>query len=231
MSKKKNMYRLWPNIYDIQSAKEAMMQGIIAVGFLTFLTAIFTTATIIGYEIPKGFGIDAMLNAIIFVFIGWGIHKKSRVATFSGFGLYVVERIYMLTIYGFRNPIIAFLITLMFFNSIRGAIAYHNYRKSKIITRNVIILNSLALLYSIVVTVPFTIRIFVMNPMDILSIEGNLVYTLTGFLAITTYILTVARLMPFTKNKLMVEFSLSENSAISESIDEEQLTETMLDKS
>lgn len=230
MLKKKKKYGLWPSIHDIDSTKDAIKQGTIASGLIAIVTAIFATASVLGYEIIDGFSFEAIFDALIFTVIGWGIHKKSRAAALSGLFIYVVERLYMWSNYGLKNPIIAFFITLMFINSIRGTISYHDYRKSKILTKNVFILNLLALLYSIIILILLAIVAFVVSPQGALSTDGELIYILILSMAFITYSLTLDRLMPFTKNKFMVEFSLPEEAMVSDSYNGDGLEEAPAEK-
>ena len=71
----------------------------------------------------------ALVDAFLFIVIGWGIYKMNRFASVAGLVLYFIERIDMWSKYGFKLHAIVIFFSLMFINSIRGTFSYHNFLK------------------------------------------------------------------------------------------------------
>jgi hypothetical protein len=126
MSFNKNLEWFWPSITDAISAKKASKHGVWACTWCAAATLLFVVLSI--FEISlSNFDISASFDAFLFILIGWGIFKMNRVAAVAGLVLYILERAYMWSEYGSKNPAIAIIVTLMFINSIRGIFLYHKY--------------------------------------------------------------------------------------------------------
>jgi hypothetical protein len=229
-TKKKKRFGIWPDIYDLQSAKDAMKEGIIVCAVISAVSIGLAIASQFGFKF-LGFDLSAILDGILFLLIGLGIYKKSRVASALGFALYIIERIFMWAEYGGpRNIVIAFVIVIVLITSMRGTSFYHELRKSYVIKRNVIILNLLALLYSIIIfcAVSFiAIYFFPLTFAELINgevvVKDELFILNSGSFAIT-YIITLMRVMPFTRKREIVYYKLSEedvkNVEVYEVVDE-----------
>ena len=130
MTLPKRLEWIWPSIVDSTSAQKASKQGLWASAWCAGATIIFVVLSRLGIQMFN-FDMWALFDAFLFIVIGWGIHKMNRIASISGFVLYLLERISMWTEYGLKNPAIVIIISLMFINAIRGTFAYHKFSKEK----------------------------------------------------------------------------------------------------
>lgn len=121
---------IWPSIVDTTSAQKASKQGLWASAWCAGATIFFVVLARLGSQMFN-FDMWALLDAFLFIAIGWGIYKMNRIAAIAGLALYILERISMWSEHGPKNPAIAIFITLMFINSIRGIFAYHKFTKAQ----------------------------------------------------------------------------------------------------
>ena len=130
MAYRKKIEWIWPCITDTISAGNAAKQGFWACTYCAGATLLFVVLSVFGISL---FGFDkwALLDALLFIVIGWGIYKMNRFAAIAGLALYIIERAVMWSEYGPKNPVMAIIITLMFTNSLRGIFAYHRYTKEQ----------------------------------------------------------------------------------------------------
>jgi hypothetical protein len=205
---------LWPDIYDIKSAKKAIAYGTGAAVFLAIFNFIYS------FFLVKNLNFLQILGALFYVIIAWGIHKRSRSAASLGLGIYFLERIIIWFNSDFKMSMmglsIIFFTTLFLIGSIRGTIAYHVIVKSKTILRNIVIKNLLALLYSSISSI---LLVFVTSIADFgknysFNSESDIMRALLLSLFMIIYLLTVGGFMPFTKNRQMVIFPASENEEV-----------------
>ena len=130
---------IWPTIDDEESARKAIRQGISAsiwVAAATAFIVILGMATNSKQADPNSqvgaiisAGPFAFIDALVFAIIGWRIHKNSLSAAVLGLIFYLLERIDMwTTTVGGKNPVVAFFITMMFVNSVRGTFALRQMR-------------------------------------------------------------------------------------------------------
>jgi len=129
-----------------------------------------------------------------------------RTEVIAGLSLYVIGRIVAWSYYGrITGHILAAILTLLFINPIRGTFKYHNIINSRILFRNVIILNSLRLIYSLIALITLFEVSEIGGYIETMSDElGGLIIMSLVFIA---YCLTLMRFMPFTKNRAMVDCS------------------------
>lgn len=121
---------IWPSVVDITAAKKASKQGLWASTWCAGATIVFVVLAQFGVQMFN-FDLWALLDAFLFIIIGWGIYKMNRIAAVAGLLLYILERISMWSEHGSKNPAMAIIITLMFINSIRGIFAYHKMNKEQ----------------------------------------------------------------------------------------------------
>ncbi|HAK87589.1 MAG TPA: hypothetical protein DHV16_09260 [Nitrospiraceae bacterium] len=131
MALPKNIEWIWPSIVDTTTAQKASKQGLWASAWCAGATIVFVVLAQFGSQMFN-FDSSALLDAFLFIIIGWGIYKMNRIAAVAGLALYIIERLYMWSASGPKNPAIAIFITLMFINSIRGIFAYHKIKKAQI---------------------------------------------------------------------------------------------------
>jgi hypothetical protein len=119
---------IWPSITDTISAEKASKQGLWACAWCAGATLLFVVLSAFGISL-LGFDMWALIDALLFILIGWGIYKMNRFAANAGLALYIIERAAMWSEYGPNNPVMAIVITLMFINSVRGIFAHHRYAR------------------------------------------------------------------------------------------------------
>ena len=128
MADNKKFNWLWPYITDTETAQKASQQGYWACIFCAAATILLVAINYFGTNLLN-FTPWALLDAFLFIIIGWGIFKMNRFAAVAGLALYIIERISMWAEHGPKNFVMAIIITLMFINSVRGVFAYNKYLK------------------------------------------------------------------------------------------------------
>ena len=108
---------IWPTIVDTTTAQKASKQGLWASAWCAGATIVFVVLAQLGTQMFN-FDMWALLDAFLFIVIGWGIYKMNRIAAVAGLVLYIIERLSMWSEQGPKNAAIAIFITLMFINSI-----------------------------------------------------------------------------------------------------------------
>ena len=121
--KNRNWY--WPDVSDLDGAKAAARYGMWCAIFVACVTTFVVFLGSFGVSI---FGVktSALLDALLFAGIAYGLSRYSRFAAVAGFALFVLEKIYMLLHTGniLSVGVVGVLIALGLFNSIRGTFAY-----------------------------------------------------------------------------------------------------------
>jgi len=115
----------WPDVSELESAKEAARVGMWCAVFVAGVTTIFALLAIFGTSI-MGIKGQALLDAALFAGIAYGISRYSRFAAVAGFLLYVLEKVYMLATTGsfLSVGVLGVIVALGFLNSVRGTFAY-----------------------------------------------------------------------------------------------------------
>ncbi len=196
----------WPKITGLESARRAARQGVWAAMITVVTTSVFVILAHLGVPIFD-IGIEALVDAALFLIIAWGIHRMSRTAAVGGLGLYLLEQIHMWSEHGPKGLPLVAILALMYINAIRGAFQYHKILHSRLNIRNVFILNALGLLYSSAVFVMTAIVLVIVGVagVDIKAIdEQSLGYVIISGMVVA-YVLTLLRRMPFTKARVMFE--------------------------
>jgi hypothetical protein len=215
---KKKGSKIWPDIYDLQSAKDAMMHGMFASGILaTILIGIFVISL---FQLKfLTLNLTIVGSGILFLSIVLGIYKRSRVVPILGLAIYIIDRIYGLSFsksVGIGTLFISIIVVLCLIASIRGVVFYHKLRKSHIINKNVIILNLLAILYSIIALFAATFPAAFFFPSQFLEVnDGDWLFkdelAVLGFCSFAiTYILSLMKVLPLTKKIETVYYEISE---------------------
>ena len=113
--------KFWMEITDQATARKAAMQGVVASGFVSVVTAIVSIGGWLGA------GVASLVDSVLFAIVGFGIYKMSRAAAVIGLVLYLVERAYAMTQgHGGKVSFVVIFVTLCFIHSIRGTFAYHD---------------------------------------------------------------------------------------------------------
>ncbi len=121
---------MFKKITDAETAKKLAKEGAIGSVFIAIITAIAVVISINGTDI---YGMDywAFFDVAIFIIIGLGIYKMSRIAAVLGFIFYVAEQVNMMASYGTRPSFLMIVFVITYINAIRGTFAYHKYEKQQ----------------------------------------------------------------------------------------------------
>ncbi|NJO79148.1 MAG: hypothetical protein HC827_11930 [Cyanobacteria bacterium RM1_2_2] len=139
MSTTRKRNGFWDKIDSLETARQAANQGVWAAGLVAAITTGLILVSMAMGEVPEGMpaiNAWAFWDVGLFVAIGWGIRKMSRVAAVAGLVLYILEQVVM----RISNPALStsgFFVTglliLAFTNAIRGTFAYHAFRTGKLV--------------------------------------------------------------------------------------------------
>jgi hypothetical protein len=115
---------LWPDVSDLVAAETAARNGMYASFFVVGVTALFALLNVTNRA--------ALIDAALFVAIGIGIRKMSRIAAVAGLILYVSEQ--LMSIAQGRigaNIIMAVIFTGVFLSAVRAAFKYRGLRTNE----------------------------------------------------------------------------------------------------
>ncbi len=122
------MNNLWPDTSHLDGATTAARNGLWAACFV----AIATAGLALYSEFVRPlliFDIWGLLDSFLFAVTAFGIWRMSRIAAIFGLTLYLGEQWYQWTTDGVGNIIVAFPLTLMFVNGVRGTVAFHRFNR------------------------------------------------------------------------------------------------------
>ncbi|HTP69110.1 MAG TPA: hypothetical protein VMJ35_09425 [Dongiaceae bacterium] len=115
----------WPDVSTLEGAKEAARIGMWYAVFVAGVTTLFVLLAIFGVSL-MGTKPAALVDALLFVGVAYGLFRNSRFAAVAGLVLFVFEKVYMLVKTGsvLSVGVLGVIITLGFVNSVRGTFAY-----------------------------------------------------------------------------------------------------------
>jgi len=118
----------WPDVSNLDGAKAAARGGMWCAIIVASITALVVLIVTLFKVSILGVNAAALLDALLFAGIAYGLSRYSRLAAVAGFSLFVLEKIYMLVTTGniLSVGVLGIIIGLGFFNSIRGTFAYCN---------------------------------------------------------------------------------------------------------
>ncbi len=116
---------LLPEVEGAEAAKKAAKGGMWAAFFVAGVTTLFAILAMNGTTPVAGINGAALLDAAVFIGIGIGIGRLSRIAAVAGLVIYIAERLYMMSLNGPAGLWMTIALTLVFINSVRGTFAYH----------------------------------------------------------------------------------------------------------
>jgi len=124
------MQSFWPKITDVESAKAASRAGVAGAGIVVVVTLAFVVWGLLRGSPVANIGIAALIDAGLFLLIGFGIYRMSRVAAVAGLILYLVELWFTLKTGGTSaNVVLPIIIILAFLGGIRGTFGYHKHKR------------------------------------------------------------------------------------------------------
>jgi len=118
--------KLWPQILDRETAIKVCRWG----AWATIVQCIFSYAPKVR-TLSLESGLAVFIDLVLYGLITWGILKMSRIAAIAGFGFYLAGRIGQLSNPYFVQALtIIAIFTFIYANSIRGAFAFHRFKRS-----------------------------------------------------------------------------------------------------
>jgi hypothetical protein len=114
----------WPDVSTEAGAARATKQAFWAAVIVAVVTMFFAALSLLGLDA------SALIDAVLFGVIAFGLHKKLRTAAVCGLVLYGIERVYMWSTVGFTNPVVPLVLTLAFISGVRGTYAWQRLRRS-----------------------------------------------------------------------------------------------------
>jgi hypothetical protein len=131
MSKKPRRGWIWPDVSTLEGSKWATRQAFWAAVFCMSVTLILAVLGAFGIQLFPEFKMDAwsLLDAGIYGAVAFGLHRYSRFAAVSGLAVYLFERVVMWTEAGFKSPVMAIILTLLFIGGVRGTWAYRRHTR------------------------------------------------------------------------------------------------------
>jgi hypothetical protein len=122
----------WPTIDDKSSAEHATKSAVGVSGFIAAVTALAAVLSIVYHKPILSLDGWGLVDAVIFALIAWRISKVSRTWAIVGLLMYLFEVGYKLV----TSPsgalgVLTIIFILTYINAIRGAFAYHRYRKAQ----------------------------------------------------------------------------------------------------
>lgn len=127
------MFRwLWPPIDDVSDSIKVARSGSAAAFLCAIVTGALTWFSTKGHSLIEGLSALAYIDAVIFLIVGFGILKMSRIAALAGLGIYIWGKYDLWQTMGpsaFRAPYLIILFTIYFINSVRGTFAYHSMKE------------------------------------------------------------------------------------------------------
>jgi hypothetical protein len=115
----------WPDISDLDGAKDATHYGMWCAVLVATVTALLAVLSLFGTSV-MGISASAFVDAALFGAIAFGLSKYSRFAAVAGFTLYLAEKIYAYITTGSILGVGVLGVVVLFglLNGIRGAFAY-----------------------------------------------------------------------------------------------------------
>jgi hypothetical protein len=130
------MSRYWPEIKDASTAKDAVYGAAAVSAFIAGITALLAVLSLV-YKKPI-LGLDglALVDAGVFGLVAWRIYKMSRAWAVIGLVLYLLgvgERLLNRPSIAFNVAFVIVVtgIALAFIGGVRGAFAFHRYKKEE----------------------------------------------------------------------------------------------------
>lgn len=122
----------WPTIVDRQGAIEASNKGVWASLFISVVTFILATASLIFSESFGGYDAWSLIDAAIYGLIAWGIHRRSRICAVAGPVLFVVDKVVQHAAFGLGmlGIAVAGFFVALFIVGIKGTFEYHRFKPS-----------------------------------------------------------------------------------------------------
>ena len=109
----------WPSIKDMESAKKAAEQGLMAAALYFVLS--------FGHFLSSEHFIAAGLGVLVVTVCGYGARRMSRVAAVAGL-IFVVPGVWGTASQGQTIAMLSMIvISLLFFNAVRGTFLYHRF--------------------------------------------------------------------------------------------------------
>jgi len=110
----------WPDLSTDVNAQSACLTASWACFIIAAITVVLALALV---------GLAALVDAALFVAIGFGLRRMWRTAAVAGFVLYIAEQAAGIASGG-RPGILTIFVLAILFNSVRASFAYQRFRKA-----------------------------------------------------------------------------------------------------
>ncbi len=114
---------LWPNVPDLVTAERWAEYGMSA----SFAVATITAVFVLFNRAPRA----ALIEAVPFIAIGFGIRKMSRIAAVAGLVFYIIDQVIVAMQGRIGDGLYAVIFIGMFLRGIRGTFAYREFRANE----------------------------------------------------------------------------------------------------
>ena len=127
--KTKPTHFYWPAISNLEESLQALNLAVGAALFVAVVNAVVATISLVQHTAILGITPAGYIDASLFAIVGWGIHRRSRVAAVAGLSLFVAEKIYQFATLPKALVGIAMAVILLafFVSGVRGTFAYHRF--------------------------------------------------------------------------------------------------------
>jgi hypothetical protein len=129
MANSDHIFKFWGPIDTVEDAIKASKNGMVAAYICAAVTSGIVVAGLLGFRLFAGVGALALIDAAIFVGLGWGISKYSRISAGVALGFYLLEQANnAMNLHAF-NAVMALIFIVLFIKGLRGTLAYHRLNR------------------------------------------------------------------------------------------------------
>jgi hypothetical protein len=128
----------WPDVSNVRNAQKAIRHGFLAAVIVASVTAIVGLVTLYAHASIMGvYGRPALISAVMFAAIGFGIYRRSRAAAICGLLLFLIDRLVTLATQPVNvgGTIVAAILALYFIHGVRGTFAYRKFSDQPPVTK------------------------------------------------------------------------------------------------
>ncbi len=122
---------IWPDFSDKAAARKAIVQGVVACGFMASVDAGVAIYANVYHQTFQGYNAAVLVDGTLFALIGWRLWKNSRMAAVSALVLMGIEIADKLLHHPKTFNFVTILLLLAIVNSVRGAFALHEKAKEE----------------------------------------------------------------------------------------------------
>jgi hypothetical protein len=127
----------WPDVSNVRNAQKAIRYGFLAAVIVASVTAIVGLVTLYAHAFMGVYGRPALISAVMFAAIGFGIYRRSRAAAICGLLLFLIDRLVTLATQRVNvgGTIVAAILAVFFIHGVRGTFAYRKFSDQPPVTK------------------------------------------------------------------------------------------------